>query len=82
MVSSKDERIVDEVYRDIQRINFPEWPNIYIADKVLRNRLIQLFKKENVTYIIRKLDAEGHEYILWDPLCDLKARELIEGVSK
>jgi len=80
LYSRFNQKIIESVYKEVDRKYFPEWDNFSFRIEKFQNRLKQLLKENEIPFIIRKLDADGHEYILWDPLYNEKAIAVKESV--
>ena len=72
----KDEKVVRDTYEEIQKEHIPDWPNIYWANSAHKERLIQFLVSNNISYLIRKLDASGNDYIMWEPSFDDKVKKV------
>ena len=70
----RHKEIVNEIYNQLFREHKPDWPNIYWADEGIRKNLMSYLDQNNIPYLIRKLDANGGDYILWPPDFDIQVQ--------
>ena len=79
--SSLYQEAVDRTYEEVNDNYFPEWSNIAFSNEEYRNQFISLLKENNIPFIIRKLDASGQDYVLWDPKYDEQGTALMKKVE-
>ena len=82
----RDKERILEVYKSISKKHKPDWPNIYWADKGLREQLIAYLQDSNIPYLIRKMDSNGGDYVLWPPEFDHQVKsynkKLLDDLKK
>jgi hypothetical protein len=80
--SSLNEELVDLAYQYVYQYYIPDWEAINFKHEPFKKRYIRLLNENGIQFIIRKMDREGNDYILTDPLYDKQVKQLQKTVLK
>jgi len=79
---SKYDSVVRELERKVKKKLFPDLPNISFSDEESKQYFLGLLEKNEIPYIIRKLDAKDNDYVQWEEKFDSKVQALISDMNE
>ena len=78
----KDKAIVEMAYKVVNGKYFPDWDAVTFGHPVLHDHFVSTLTKGGIPFIIRKLDADGNDYILWDPMYSDEGNRLLKEMHQ
>jgi len=79
---SAHEKIINEVTKEVKNTYYLGLPNVSFSDNQSKKYFLTLLQEAKIPYQIKKLDAEGNDYIVWEQEYNDKVQELIMKVNE
>ncbi len=78
----KDEVEVFRIIKKVEQLHSQKLPNTSYYIPEHQALFLRLLDNANIPYKIKKLDAQGHDYVTWEYKYDDKVQEIISQVNK